>query len=72
MDVRLRGASPIERRLTFVFRRPYPHLGYGKAVWAIAHGLCRFIWKLLHEGVHYVESGPAPSPITLARGSQYT
>jgi hypothetical protein len=56
--------------LQIVFRRLFPRLGYGKAVWAIAHRLCRLIWKALHEGVHYVERGPAPSPITLKRRRQ--
>ena len=29
--------------------------------WAIAHRLCRLIWKILHEGVRYEERGPAVS-----------
>jgi hypothetical protein len=24
-----------------------------KALWAIAHRLCKIIWKILHDGVHY-------------------
>jgi transposase len=59
-----------DSHLQIVFRRLFPRLGYGKAVWAIAHRLCRLIWKVLHEGVHYVERGPAPSPITLKRRRQ--
>jgi len=34
-----------------VFRRLLPRLGYQSAVWAIAHRLCRLVWKILHEGV---------------------
>jgi hypothetical protein len=30
-------------------------MGYNKAIWAIAHRLCRLIWKVLHDGVHYVQ-----------------
>jgi hypothetical protein len=34
-------------------------LTYKEAIWAIAHHLCRIIWKILHEGVRYEERGPA-------------
>src|SRR5499433_2737735 len=33
-----------------VFRRLLPRLGYKSAIWAIAHRLCRVVWKILHEG----------------------
>jgi transposase len=33
-----------------VFRRLLPRLGYQSAIWAIAHRLCRVLWKILHEG----------------------
>jgi transposase len=39
------------------FRRLLPRLGYKQALWAIAHRLCRLVWKILHEKVHYVEQG---------------
>ena len=57
-------------QLQIVFRRLSARLGYAKAVWAIAHRLCRLIWKVLHEGVSYVEYGPVPPPITLKRRRQ--
>ncbi len=56
--------------LQIVFKRLSPRLGYAKAVWAIAHRLCRLIWKVLHEGVHYVELGPAVTALTLKRRKQ--
>ena len=40
-----------------VFRRLLPRLGYQSAVWAIAHRLCRLVWKILHEGIRYIERG---------------
>jgi transposase len=43
------------------FRRWLPRLGYKQAIWAIAHRLCRLLWKILHEGVRYDERGPAVS-----------
>jgi hypothetical protein len=27
-----------------------PRLAYKSAIWAIAHRLCRVVWKILHEG----------------------
>jgi transposase len=57
-------------QLQIVFRRLSARLGYAKAVWAIAHRLCRLIWKILHEGVSYVEFGPAPTPLALKRRRQ--
>jgi transposase len=42
-----------------VFRRLLPRLGFKQAIWAIAHRLCRLIWKILHQNVRYDERGPA-------------
>jgi transposase len=38
-----------------VFRRLLPRLGCQSAIWAIAHRLCRLVWKILHEGVRFIE-----------------
>jgi len=56
--------------LQIVFKRLSPRLGYAKAVWAIAHRLCRLIGKVLHEAVENVEYGPAVSALTLKRRKQ--
>ena len=56
--------------LQIVFKRLSVRLGYAKAVWAVAHRLCGLIWKVLHEGVRYVERGPAVSALTLRRRKQ--
>jgi len=48
--------------LQSAFRRLLPRLGYKSAIWAIAHRLCRLVWKILHEGVDFVEKGGEPSP----------
>jgi transposase len=45
-----------------VFRRLLPRLGYQFAVWAIAHRLCRLVWKILHEGIRYIEQGIDSEP----------
>ena len=45
-----------------VFRRLLPRLGYKGAIWANAHRLCRLAWKILHDGVYYVEQGQETNP----------
>ena len=45
----------------WAFGRLRHGLGYQEAIWAIAHRLCRLIWKLLRHGVRYEERGPAVS-----------
>lgn len=44
-----------------VFRRLLPRLGWKASIWAIAHRIGRVVWKLLHDGVRYVEKGPSVS-----------
>jgi transposase len=40
-----------------VYRRLVPRLGHPQAIGAIAHRLCRLIWKILHQGILYEERG---------------
>ena len=40
-----------------VFQRLLPRLGYQSDVWAVAHRLCRLVWKILHEGMRFIEQG---------------
>lgn len=54
-----------------VFRRLLPRLGYQSAIWAIAHRLCRLVWKILHEGVHYIEQGFGLEPQVLMNRARY-
>jgi transposase len=42
-----------------VYRRLVIRLGHAQAIGAVAHRLCRLIWKILHDGVAYEERGPA-------------
>lgn len=53
-----------------VFRRLSPRLGYKGAVWAIAHRLGRLLWKILHDGVAYVEQGTETSPAARKQRAQ--
>jgi transposase len=50
-----------------VFRRLLPRLGYNSTIWAVAHRLCRLVWKILHEGISYVEQGSEPDARTKHR-----
>jgi transposase len=50
-----------------VFRRLLPRLGYQAALWAIAHRLCCVVWKILHEGVRFIDQGSEPDPKTKQR-----
>jgi len=52
------------------FRRLLPKLGYNKAIWAIARHLSVVIWKILHEGVSYVERGMPTTPQAAKRRLQ--
>lgn len=54
-----------------VFRRLLPRLGYQSAIWAIAHRLCRLTWKILHEGVTYIEQATGPDPKALISRAKY-
>jgi transposase len=44
------------------YRKLVLRMGHNKAIWAIAHRLCRLTWKILHEGVSYIEKGSRPNP----------
>jgi transposase len=51
----------------FAYRRLVVRLGHAQAIAAIAHRLCRLIWKILHQGIVYEERGPA---VTKARAQR--
>jgi transposase len=53
-----------------VFRRLLPRLGYNGAIWAVAHRLCRLVWKILHEKVTYREQGSDIDPRAKRRRAQ--
>ena len=53
-----------------VFRRLLPRLGHPQALWAIAHRLCRLVWKILHAKVRYVEQGVHRDPKAAKRRAQ--
>jgi transposase len=52
------------------FRRFVSRMEYPEAVWAVAHFLCRLVWKILHDGVRYEERGPAVNAQAAHRRNQ--
>ena len=50
-----------------LFRRFLPRLPYNGAIWAIAHRLGRLVWKILHDGVTYIEQGQEATPAAKKR-----
>jgi transposase len=44
-----------------LYRRLTPRLGHKKTIWAVANRLCKLVWKILHQGVRYIEFGVAPN-----------
>jgi transposase len=44
-----------------LYRRLVVRLGHAKAIWAVAHRLCRLVWKILHQGANYQERGACPN-----------
>jgi hypothetical protein len=45
-----------------LYRRLAGRIGHFKAVWAVAHRICRIAWKILHQGARYEERGNRPNP----------
>jgi hypothetical protein len=62
-----RGGQDQREYLELVYRRLVVRLGHAQAIGAIAHRLCRLVWKILHDGVAYEERGPA---VTNARAQR--
>ena len=57
--------------LESLFRRLIVRLGYVKAIWAIAHRLCRIVWKILHQGETFIEYGKAVKPKAVERAIKH-
>ena len=54
-----------------LYRRLVVKIGPQKAIWAVAHRLCRLIWKILHQGVLYREQGAlTANPKSIRRRQQ--
>jgi transposase len=53
-----------------IFRRFLPKLGCKGAIWVVAHRLACLVWKILHDGVRYIEQGTETNPKAKKRRAQ--
>ena len=53
--------------LQVIFKRLVVRLGYVKAIWAIAHRICKIIWNILHQGARFIEFSEARNPQAVQR-----
>jgi transposase len=49
------------------YRRLVGRMGHNKAIWCIAHRLCKLAWIILHRGMEYVEYGAERSAKALQK-----
>jgi transposase len=54
------------------YRRLVSRMGHNKAVWAVAHKLCRVLWKILSTGVAYKEQGNPSAAAVRKRTNRLT
>lgn len=57
--------------LESIFKRLIVRLGYVKAVWAIAHRLCKIVWNILHKGARFLEFSPTRNPKAVQRAIRH-
>ena len=53
-----------------VFKRFLPKLGYNGAIGVVRHRMARLLWKILHQGIEYVERGQDTTPLARKRRAQ--
>lgn len=46
-----------------LYRRLVVRLGHAKAIWAVAHRLCRLVWKIQHQNANYQERSACPNTL---------
>lgn len=61
------AARTKDSHLQAVFKRYVVRLGYVKAVWAIAHRLCKIIWNVLRKGGRFIEFSETRNPRAVQR-----
>jgi transposase len=49
------------------FKRLVVRLGYVKAIWALAHRICKIVWNVLHKGARFIEFSEARNPQAIQR-----
>ena len=61
------AARTKDSHLQSVFKRLVVRLGYVKAIWAIAHRICKIIWNVLRKGARFIEFSEARNPKAVQR-----
>lgn len=61
------AARTNESHLQSVFKRLVVRLGYVKAIWALAHRICKIVWNILRKGARFVEFSEARNPKAIQR-----
>jgi len=56
-----------DSHLQALFNRLVVRLGYVKAVWAVAHRICKIVWNVLHKGARFLEFNEARNPKAVRR-----
>jgi transposase len=56
-----------DSHLQSIFKRLVVRLGYVKAVWAVAHRICKIVWNVLRKGAKFIEFGEARNPKAVQR-----
>jgi transposase len=65
------AARTKQSQLESVLKRLVVRLGYVKAVWAIAHRLCKIVWNILHKGARFIEFSQARNPKAIQRAIRH-
>ena len=53
------AARTNDSHLQSIFKRLVVRLGYVKAIWAIAHRICKIVWNILRKGARFTEFSEA-------------
>jgi len=61
------AARTKDSHLQSIFKRLVVRLGYVKAIWAVAHRICKIVWNILRKGSSFIEFSETRSPKAVRR-----
>ena len=61
------AARTKDSHLQSIFQRLVVRLGYVKAIWAVAHRICKIVWNILRKGASFIEFSETRSPKAIRR-----
>ena len=56
-----------DSHLQTIFKPLVARLGYVRAIWAIAHRICKIVWRILRKGDRFIEFSQARNPKAIQR-----